>query len=189
MELFSYVMVLASVIAGLAITQLLQCVAGMVQHPTHYRPYWVHVVWIAYAFEYIALWWWYEYNFAKTAQWSFALYLFILIYAVVIYLMCAVLAPLSLNKFENFEAYYYSRRRWFLGLAALVILFDVADTLSKGSSHFASLGWHYSVGAIAFPILYVIGMATRRRLYHGSIAVISLVDHASQAFQNFSTIG
>ena len=169
MELFSYVMVLASVIAGLAITQLLQSVAGMVQHPDHYKPYWVHVVWVAYAFEYIALWWWYEYNFAKTAQWSFALYLFILVYAVVIYLMCAVLAPLSLHKFESFEAYYYSRRRWFLGLAAL--------------------GWHYSVGAIAFPILYVIGMATRRRRYHASIAVISLVDHASQAFQNFWTIG
>jgi hypothetical protein len=189
MELFSYVMVLASVIAGLAITQLLQCVAGMVQHPTHYKPYWVHVVWIAYAFEYIALWWWYEYNFAKTAQWSFALYLFILIYAVVIYLMCAVLAPLALHKFENFEAYYYSRRRWFLGLAALVILFDVADTLSKGGAHFASLGWHYPVGAIAFPTLYVIGMMTRRRTYHASIAVISLADHAFQAFQNFWFIG
>lgn len=185
MELFSYVMVLASVIAGLAITQLLQCVAGTVQHPDNYRPYWVHLVWVAYAFEYVALWWWYEFNFAKTAQWSFELYLFILVYAVVIYLMCAVLAPLSLQKFDNFEAYYYSRRRWFLALAALVILFDVADTLSKGAAHFAALGWHYSVAAVAFPILYVIGMATRRRSYHGSIAVISLVDHAWQAFENF----
>ena len=35
--MFSYVMVLASVIAGLAITQLLQCVAGMVQHPKENR--------------------------------------------------------------------------------------------------------------------------------------------------------
>jgi hypothetical protein len=185
MEMFSYVMVLASVIAGLAITQLLQCVAGMVQHPNQYKAYWVHLVWVVYAFEYVALWWWYEWNLAKTAEWSFALYLFILGYAVVIYLMCAVLAPLSLNKLENFEAYYYSRRRWFLALAALVILFDVADTLSKGASHFASLGWHYSIGAIGFPILYVIGMTTRSRRYHASIAVISMVDHASQAFQNF----
>ena len=184
-ELFSYVMVLASVIAGLAITQLLQCVAGMVQHPNDHKPYWVHLVWIVYAFEYVALWWWYEWNFAKTAQWSFALYLFILLYAVVIYLMCAVLAPLSLQNFDNFKAYYYSRRRWFLALAALVILFDVGDTLSKGLAHFASLGPHYTIGAIAFPILYVIGMTTRSRRYHASIAVISMVDHASQAIQNF----
>jgi hypothetical protein len=185
MEMFSYVMVLGSVIAGLAITQLLQCVAGMVQHPRHYRPYWVHLVWIAYAFEYIALWWWYEYNFAKTAHWNFGLYLFILVYAVAIYLMCAVLAPLSLHNYGDFEAYYYSRRRWFLALAAIVILFDVGDTLSKGAAHFAALGPHYVIGAVAFPILYVVGMVTRRHSYHAAIAVISLVDHASQAVENF----
>ena len=185
MEMFSYVMVLGSVIAGLAITQLLQCVAGMVQHPGEHKPYWVHLVWIVYAFEYVALWWWYEWNFAKTAEWSFALYLFILVYAVVIYLMCAVLAPLSP---KNFEAYYYSRRRWFLALAALAILFDVVDTLSKGFVHFVELGPHYAIGAIGFPILYVIGMTIRSRRYHASIAVISMIDHAAQAFENFWTL-
>jgi len=189
MEMFSYVMVLASVIAGLAITQLLQCVAAMVQHPRRHRPYWVHLLWIAYAFEYVALWWWYEYSFAKTVQWSYPLYLFILVYAVAIYLMCAVLAPLALLNFDDFQAYYYARRRWFLALAALVILIDVGDTLSKGVAHFAELGPHYAIGAITFPILYVIGMATRRRPYHAAIAVISVVDHAAQAFENFWYLG
>lgn len=189
MEMFSYVMVLASVIAGLAITQLLQCVASVVQYPKHHRPYWVHLVWIVYAFEYVALWWWYEWDFAKTATWSFPLYLFILFYAVVIYLMCAVLAPVGLQNFEDFEAYYYSRRRWFLALAALVIGIDVCDTLSKGLAHFAELGPHYYLGAIGFPVLYVIGMTTRSRSYHASIAVLSMVDHAWQALQNFWTLG
>jgi hypothetical protein len=186
MEIFSYVMVLASVIAGLAMAQLLQCLAAMIQHPKRHRPYWVHIVWIAYAFEYVALWWWYEYSFAKTAQWSFALYLFILVYAVAIYLMCAVLAPLALLNFEDFEAYYYSRRRWFLALAAIVIGIDVVDTLSKGTAHFAALGPHYAIAAVAFPILYVIGMVTRRGSYHAAIALVSLFDHAAQAFENFS---
>ena len=188
MEMFSYVMVLASVIAGLAITQLLQCVAGIVQHPHQYRPYWVHLVWIGYAFVYVALWWWYEYKLIRTADWSFALYLFILVYAVLIYLMCAVLAPTSLQKFDGFEAYYYSRRRWFLGLAAVVILFDVGDTLSKGLDHFRSLGAHYWIGAIAFPVAYVGGMVTRARRYHAAIAVISLIDHVWQSFENFGVL-
>jgi hypothetical protein len=38
---------------------------------------------------------------------------------------------------------------------------------------------------VAFPILYVIGMTTRSRRYHASIAVISMVDHAAQAVENF----
>ena len=99
--------------------------------------------------------------------------------------VAAILAPLALLNFEDFEAYYYSRRRWFLALAAIVICIDVGDTLSKGGAHFASLGPHYVIGAIAFPILYVIGMLTRRRPYHAAIAVISLVDHGAEAFENF----
>ena len=188
MEMFSYVMVLASVIVGLAITQLLQGLASTTQHPQHHRPYWVHLVWVLYAFEYVALWWWYEYKFIRMSQWSFGLYLFILSYAVVIYMMCAVLAPVSIQNFDSFEAYYYARRRWFLALAAIVILFDVADTLSKGLPHLRSLGPHYAVAAIAFPVAYVIGMATRSRRYHGAIAVLSLADHTWQAFENFGTL-
>jgi hypothetical protein len=70
----------------------------------------------------------------------------------------------------------------------VMVLASVIAGLAN-ASHFASLGSHYSIGAIAFPILYVIGMITRRRNYHASIAVVSLVDHASQAFQNFWFIG
>lgn len=188
MELFSYVMVLASVIVGLAITQLLQGVAVIVQHPRRRNAYWVHIVWVLYAFEYVALWWWYEYSFTARSSWTFSLYLFILLYAVAIYLMCAVLTPHDLQNYDGFEAYYYSRRRWFLGLAAAVILFDIGDTLSKGTDHFAALGPHYAIAAVLFPAAYIVGMFTRVRPYHGAIAVISLVDHTWQAFENFDTL-
>lgn len=77
----------------------------------------------------------------------------------------------------------------FLTLAALVIVIDVGDTLSKGMAHFLKLGPHYVIGAIAFPILCGIGMATRRRSYHAAIAVISLADHAAQALENFLYLG
>jgi hypothetical protein len=48
MEIFNYVMVLSSVIIGLAITHLLQGAARIVQHPGRYNAYWVHLVWAAY---------------------------------------------------------------------------------------------------------------------------------------------
>ena len=43
MEFFNYVMVLASVIVGLAVTHLLQGVAKMIQHPDRKQLYWVHL--------------------------------------------------------------------------------------------------------------------------------------------------
>ena len=46
MEFFNYVMVLASVIVGLAVAHLLQGVAKMVQEPDRKKLYWVHLLWI-----------------------------------------------------------------------------------------------------------------------------------------------
>ena len=79
MEMFNYVMVLASVVIGLALTHLLQGAARIVQHPRRYNAYWVHPIWGAYIFEYAALWWWYEFGFSGRAHWTFALYGFILL--------------------------------------------------------------------------------------------------------------
>src|SRR3954447_24256174 len=81
MEIFNYVMVLASVVIGLALTHLLQGAARIVQHPRRYNAYWVHLVWAAYIFEYAALWWWYEFGFSGRAHWTFGLYGFILLYS------------------------------------------------------------------------------------------------------------
>ena len=44
MEMFNYVMVLASVIIGLGIAHLLQGVGGIVQHPGREKIYWVHLL-------------------------------------------------------------------------------------------------------------------------------------------------
>ncbi len=51
MDIFDYVMVLASVIIGLAVTHLLQGVGRVVKHPSEYRPYWIHLRWVIVVFE------------------------------------------------------------------------------------------------------------------------------------------
>src|SRR3954454_2843163 len=135
MEIFSYVMVLASVVIGLALTHLLQGVARIVQHPQRFRAYWVHLVWAAYVFEYAVLWWWYEFGFAQRSQWTFGLYGFIVIYAVAIYFVCAILFPSDLRGYRGFQDYLISRRSWFFGLNIAIILLDLGDTLFKGRAH------------------------------------------------------
>jgi hypothetical protein len=174
MDMFNYVMVLASVIIGLGITHLLQGVGRIVEHPRRERLYWVHLLWVAAIFLRAIFWWWFEFDLSKTPEWTFTLYLFVLAYAVLIYLWCVLLFPRDLAGYDGYKDYFYSRRRWFFGLVLLGQLVDVADTLLKGIAHFRSLGASYPVGIAILSALLAIAMWTRSERYHAAFAVFTV---------------
>ena len=60
MSQFEYVAVLISIIAGLALTQLLRGVGRMVVTKDGPRAYWVHLIWTLYFFIEITMFWWWE---------------------------------------------------------------------------------------------------------------------------------
>jgi len=175
MDFFNYVMVLSSVIIGLGITHLLQGVAGIVQHPRRDKVYWVHLAWVAVTFLRAVFWWWFEFRLSKIAEWTFTLYVFVLAYAFLIYLWCALLFPRDLSGYDGFKEYFYSRRRWFFGIGLAGQVIDVADTLFKGVGYFRSLGPSYVIAVSTFAALFLIAMRTRSERYHAALAVIAVV--------------
>jgi len=188
MEIFNYVMVLASIIIGLAITHLLQGAARIVQHPGRDKPYWVHLVWVAAAFLGAIFWWRWEFRLS-TQAWTFQLYVFVLLYAVIIYLRAALLFPESLDGYDGYEDYLYSRRGWFFGLAIAQTVTDVADTLLKGWAHFMNLGWPYAAGMAAMLILFGIAIRTDNRRFHGALAIAFLAYQIVLALSLFQSVG
>jgi len=188
MEIFNYVMVLASVIIGLGIAHLLQGVAGIVQHPGREKIYWVHLAWVAAIFLRVIFWWWFEFRLSATPHWSFALYFFVLIYAFLIYLTCALLFPRDLADYDGFKDYFYSRRGWFFGLNLVGIAVDVIDTLAKGMAHFHSLGLFYPIIMTTLAILFAIAMWTRSERFHRVFAVASLVYLMLYPLTNYGTM-
>ena len=174
MDFFNYVMVLASVIIGLGITHLLTGVAGILQHPGRDKLYWVHLLWVAATFLRAIFWWWFEFRLSATAEWTFTLYVFVLVYAFLIYLWCALLFPRDLAGYAGFKEYFYSRRRWFFGLGLAGQAIDVADTLLKGMDHFRSLGVAYPVSIIVLSALFLIAMRTRNERFHAAFAIFSV---------------
>jgi hypothetical protein len=189
MEMFNYVMVLASVIIGLGIAHLLQGVGGMVEHPRRQKIYWVHLLWVAVIFLRALFWWWFEFRLSETPEWTFTLYLFVLGYAVLIYLWCVLLFPRDLAGYDGFKDYYYSRRGWFFGLLVAGQAVDVADTLLKGVAHFRSLGPSYVVGIVTFSVLMLVAMRTRRERYHAAFAIFALVYLIAYPLMVFDTVG
>ena len=189
MEMFNYVMVLASVIIGLGIAHLLQGVGGIVQHPRREKIYWVHLLWVAVIFLRAIFWWWFEFRLSQTPQWTFTLYLFVIGYAVLIYLLCALLFPRDLEGYDGFKDYFYSRRPWFFGLLLAGQAVDVADTLLKGLSHFRSLGPSYGVGIVILSVLLLIAMRTRSERYHAAFAIFGVVYLIAYPLLVFDTVG
>jgi hypothetical protein len=103
-------MVLASVIIGLGVTHLLQGVATIVQHPKRKPAYWVHLIWVVFIFFNTVFWWWWQFGYRDVETWTLQLYLFVMLYAVVMYINCAVLIPADMDGYADIKEFFYFRR-------------------------------------------------------------------------------
>jgi len=189
MTMFEYVSILTSVIVGLGVAHLLRGAAGLVQHPGRTKIYWVHLLWVFFMFFAAIFWWWFEFGLVSVQTWTFQLYLFVLCYAVLLYLMCALLFPTDLDGYSGFEDYFLARRSWFFGCLATYFLVDLADTWMKGAEHFGSLGVEYPVEVAAHVILCLIAIFTQNRRFHAAFPVLAILYAFSWALRNFATIG
>jgi hypothetical protein len=188
MDFFNYVMVLASVIVGLAVTHLLQGVAKLVQDPDRPRLYWVHCLWILLMFLNSLFWWWWQFALSRVERWTFEYYAFVMCFAVLLYLICATLVPNSLGQYADYRAYYFSRRRWLFGMLLAFSLFDFIDSALKGVDHLAALGWSYFLSVAVRSVLIGGAMITRNAKYHAAMVLLLTADLAVLAVMNFHTV-
>lgn len=189
MGVFEYVSVLTSIIVGLGIAHLLKGVATIVQHPGRARVYWVHLLWVAFMFFQAIFFWWWEFKLVSLEQWTFHIYLFVLFYAFIIYMLCALLFPQDLEGYSGYQDYFMSRRAWFLGLLAIFFLVDFWDTWLKGTEYFASLGMEYLIAQGLMIAGCLVGIATANRRFHAGFALIILIYQVLWAFRNYDTMG
>lgn len=188
MQMFEYVIILISIVIGLALTHLMQGLAGLIQNPGRERMWWVHLVWVAYMFLSIVFWWWWEFQLQHIKTWSFALYLFVVFYAFYLYLICAVLFPRDLDGYEGYREYFLALRGWFFGLLIGWSVIDTIDTWIKGPDYLASLGATALIYNALLVFCGIIGMVTRRVSAQAIIAVGQLVYLVSGVLHLFNFV-
>ena len=188
MQMFEYIIVLISIVIGLALTHLMQGIAGLIQHPGRDRMWWVHRVWVAYMFLCTVFWWWVEFRLQNIQAWTFSTYFFVIFYAFYVYLICAMLFPKDLEGYAGYKDYFLSRRRWFFGLQIGWLVLDLIDTRIKGADYFASLGVEYVVVGVVLALSYLIGLITRRERVQAVIAIAVLAYQISWVWRVFNTV-
>lgn len=187
-SLFLHVRVLLGMVVGLGLTHLIRHFARIIDRPVRQRAYWVHLLWAISMFVYLLHFWWWEFRLANTVHWTFMLYLYVAMYALLLYLLCAIIFPDSLEGYADFEDYFYSRRKWFFGLLGLAYVVDLGDTWIKGRHYFGSFGPELELRSLAYVVLCLVAIATPNRRFHAAFAIASLAYQLSWIVRQFETL-
>jgi hypothetical protein len=119
--------------------------------------------------------WWILYRWHTQAQWTFFLFLFVLVGPVIAFMLSVLLFPEPLEEGLDLKTHFYTNHRGFFVLAALLPPLDAVDTVLKGWAHFQAQGPLYVFTLLILFVLSVIGASTRREGFHKLYAVFFLV--------------
>lgn len=171
-ELFPHVRIVMGTVIGLGITRLLMTVAGIIQHPQRGKVSTLHMLWVTSLLLELVLFWWWEFALHSIQVWSFGIVLFVLSYAITLFLMAALLSPDSVSEYKGYEDFFLRRRRWFFGLLAATFVLDTIDTLIKGQAHLARFDWSYFIQVpIGLALCVLAWNSTDRRVHIGIVAL------------------
>ena len=189
MGIFEYAMVLVSIVVGLAITHILSATGATIHRlrghgePIRLDP--VFLVWVGFVLTWLVSFWWWEFRFQEVQQeWSFGLYLFVITYALGLFLLTVILIPNRMEDVRDTYEYFMAGRKWFFGAAFLGTGMDVVDTILKGE------GWGLRPEFLVLTGInlatYIVGVVTERRSLQLAAAVTSF---AVQQLYMFKEVG
>ena len=166
MGVFEYLGVLISVIMGLGITHLATGASKLVQNRETVRFYIPHALWTLNVLVYILLVGWGMFWWSNHSDWYTYQYLFITAYAIVLFLLAALLYPWDLRREFDVRSYFFANRRWFFGTLLMAWLIDVPETVSKSETGLRGLPEEYHVFVSLQLVIAATGLLTRHRLVH-----------------------
>ncbi len=175
MDAFAYLSILTSIVLGLGITRVLTGWGRLLQVRHHTHLYWVHFLWAVNLFLYLVLNWWILFRWRTQSEWSFFIFLFVLLSPTIGFLLSILLFPDPLEDQLDLKQHFYTNRRWFFILASLLAPIDAFDTLLKGWSHFVAQGPLYLLTLFLLLILNMIAAYTRSEKYHAFFAIFFLI--------------
>jgi hypothetical protein len=186
-DVYSHVKVVISIIVGLCITTLLKGFAVFVQHPKREKVSLLHLGWAASLLLWIIHFWWWEFRLTMVPRWTFEIYFFVILYAILFYFLSTLLFPSDLKDYVGYEDYFLSRRKWFFGFLAATFVADIIDTSLKGSAYLHSFGIEYPIRIAVSLMFCVVAMITNNRRIQMAILAVSFLYQVSFIIRLYGT--
>ena len=101
------------------------------------------------------------------------LYLFLVCYAVTLFLLQTVLVPRTWDGVTSLKEYFLERRAWFYSLLAFATILDQFDSYLKGGfEYILDTGYFNMAFAAATVPVVIIGIRTTKMRIHNIMATI-----------------
>ena len=186
MDPFSYICVLTSIVAGLAVTRLVSGFGQLLQTRARTPPYWVHALWMVNILLTIIITWWIQYRWRNVPHWTLFLFLWLLVAPLILYLVAALLFPTNQDDVvvTSWRQHYYANNEKIFALFGLTFAIDLVDTLLKGVTYFLSLGPLYYGSMLMQIALCAIAATTKSPRYHAFFAVFYLTYNLAMVGSN-----
>ncbi|MDJ0938664.1 MAG: hypothetical protein QNJ00_02740 [Woeseiaceae bacterium] len=175
MGVFEYIGVLVSVIMGLGITHLAVGASKLIQNRATTKACVPHALWTFNILLYILVIWWSMFWWSGLEDWTAFHYLGITLYAIVLFLLSAMLYPYDMPSDIDIEAYFFRNRRWFFSLMIAAWLLDIPETLGKEIEGLRPVPPQYYVFVSSMIVLAIVGMLTSNRRVHTALPLAWLM--------------
>lgn len=192
MSTFEYVMVLVSIVIALAIahvlTALAECVHRFRNKAVPFKLDAVFLLWLSFVLVWLISFWWWEFKFQDVVtEWSYGLYLFVISYAIILFLLTEILVPHRMLGVTDAYAYFMAGRKWFFGTLLLVQPVDIVDTFLKGQQ------WGLRPAVISVYVVTIAvaiaGFVSERRSIQLGAAIIAVTSQFLYVFSELDILG
>lgn len=190
MSTFEFVTILLSIVVGLGFTRLLSGLVRAIEMRGQLKIYWVQIIWaINVGFYLVIFWWGVVFGYSKVESWQFMNFANLFFYAVLLYLQAALIIPSKLEPGADIETHFFSIRKWFFSIGALIPLIELLDTLMHGIDALLSWGFSYIFMQVAGIVWALIAIFTKNKVFHAIWCLVFLVTEVYWISTRFGTIG
>lgn len=130
---YEHVLVVMSIVLGLAITQLLKGAAQLYRARARVRTYWLHWAWTALLAVFSLLLWWTYWSYRSITEWDFLRFVLYLSPTVAFYFLSSIAFPDPADNVDDLRDYFFANRAGFFGAFALyAVLAGVTAMVVRG---------------------------------------------------------
>lgn len=164
MTLFEYAMVLVSIVLALGVTQLLSGASELVRSS---RAYLAHAFWVLALFLTHVLLWWAMWDLHDSVSWTFLAFLYLLLGPTLLFFATNLLLPRAATESMDWEAHFFSVRRWFFLSMGTIVVWGILLTWLVGN---VPLNHPYRIAQVGRLLFLVVGITSVNRRLHVWVA-------------------
>ena len=158
---FDYLIVLISIVLGLAIANVLTRLATVITARERVDFYWPPLAWAVWLFFISVQHWWAEWGVRHTLRWDFGIFWLQMLVPVNLFLLSALVLPERDEDGKiDLGAWYFHNREWFFAILFFLPALSIAEEIARTGHMASQVNLAF---LIFFDVMIVVGYFARSR--------------------------